>query len=302
MADRAASARGVTATLGRGFAMGAVEAVPGVSAATVALVLGSYDRLLQAAGDLGGGAGLLVRGRPGEAGHRWAAVPWAWLATVAAGAVAAVLLVVPLLRSLLAGHPQPMAGLFLGFVLAASLLVWRQVGGHDPLHLLLAVAAAAALFVLLGVAAPSSGAPVSWWWLTAGGALAACAALLPGVSGSLVLVAVGLYADVLTALAERDLSVLGPLAAGVVVGGAVFAGLVLRLLHRHHDVVLAVLVGLMLGSTRVLWPWPHGTQDTVLGPPTSVAPWVAATAGVVLVVLLTRGLPRTPHAADGAAR
>ena len=106
-----------------------------------------------------------------------------------------------------------------------------------------------------------------WWMFALVGAVAICAMILPGVSGSFLLVLLGMYTEVLGAVNDRDVVSLGALLLGCIVGLALFSTLLHWLLEHYHRWVLAAMIGLMLGSTRVLWPWPGGTNTTTLSMP-----------------------------------
>ena len=91
--------------------------------------------------------------------------------------------------------------------------------------------------------------------------------ILPGISGSFILVMIGMYTEIIGAVNDRNLAVLAATGIGCVVGLATFSTLLNWLLDRYHDIVIAAMVGLMLGSVRVLWPWPNGTSTTALSAP-----------------------------------
>ena len=128
------------------------------------------------------------------------------------------------------------------------------------------------------------------------GAIAICAFILPGVSGSFLLLSMGMYQAVLGAVNDRDVVPIIVFAIGATISLALFSRLLERLLERHHDVVTAVLVGLMVGSVRILWPWPNGLGDedgvgaTVLGAPRDdiIVPVVLAAIGLAVVVAISR--------------
>jgi putative membrane protein len=117
--------------------------------------------------------------------------------------------------------------------------------------------------------------------------------ILPGISGSFILLMLGMYQAVLGAVNDREVALLGVFVVGAVLGLASFSTLLNRLLRDHHDLVVACLIGLMAGSLRVLWPWPDGTESAALAVPNDpLIPAVAAAAGflaVVVVGLLSRG-------------
>ncbi len=135
------------------------------------------------------------------------------------------------------------------------------------------------------------------------GSIAICAMILPGISGSFLLVVLGMYGAVLGAVTSRDLVSLGVFTMGAIVGLALFSQVLDRSLHSHHDTVLAVLIGLMAGSVRVLWPWPLGVDSTDLGAPSGdvlVAVIVAAIGFIVVVVVggFAQKLEESTHHAD----
>ncbi|MGK0332201.1 MAG: putative membrane protein, partial [Minisyncoccia bacterium] len=118
------------------------------------------------------------------------------------------------------------------------------------------------------------------------GAIAICAMILPGISGSFLLVMMGMYTEVLGAVNDRDFVSLGAFIVGAVLGLALFSTLLSWLLEHYRTWVIAAMVGLMLGSMRVLWPWPDGTNTTTLSAPSDnvVLPIVLAAVGIIVVV------------------
>jgi putative membrane protein len=154
------------------------------------------------------------------------------------------------------------------------------------------VLGAVATFLLLGLRertstdATGDGSEHSLLVFFLAGAVAICAMILPGVSGSFLLVLMGMYASVLGAVTDRDLAVLGVFVLGCVVGLGLFSQLLHWALEKHYDSVMAVLVGLMIGSIRVLWPWPDGVDSTALGSPEGpvLVPVLLAVGAFVVVI------------------
>lgn len=267
-------------TLVTGAAMGAADVVPGFSGGTVALVAGIYDRLIAGISGAAGLIPVLVRGR-------WRAVPDAvraldvpFLATLLVGLVVAAATLAGPLERLLGEQPIVMSALFLGLVLGAAVIARHRLRVPVASHAALVAVAAVATAIVLGLR-PTPTADPSLAFLALAGAIGISAMILPGVSGSFLLLLLGAYEPVIAAVAARDVTTLGVVAVGIVAGLALFARLLDRLLRRHHDRVLALLIGLMLGSARVLWPWPSGAG---VGDPALAAPGAqvgaAATAGV----------------------
>lgn len=287
------------AQLVRGVAMGTADIVPGVSGGTVALVTGIYERLIR---NVHAGAQVLkvlLQGRLDELGTRLRAVEWMWLVSLLVGILAAVAVLSSVLSRLLDEQPVRTSALFLGLVAGAIVVAWRMLGRLDAATVGVLAVSAVALFLVLGLrsATESDADKVvtqPLWVFFLAGAIAICAMILPGISGSLILVMLGMYSEVLGAVTERDLPALGATALGCIVGLALFSTLLNWLLANHHDLVIAAMVGLMLGSMRVLWPWPGGTATTELSAPSGdvLVPLAIALAGFAAVVLIERTAQR----------
>ena len=241
----------------RGFCIGLADLVPGVSGSTVAVLLGVYERLLAALRGVALSSARLLRGDPRGAAQQARRIDWALALPVAAGAAVALGALAGAVDWLLRNRPEPTAGAFGGLVCAAVLVAAGQVRSWRVSLGLLTAAVATLGAWLFGLSAAPVAEPATILWLGAG-ALGICAMILPGISGAFVLLIIGLYASFIDALSDRDWAPLGLFAAGALVGGLLFASLLSRLLTRYHDAVMATLVGLMLGSLRVLWPWPNG--------------------------------------------
>jgi putative membrane protein len=287
--------RGHLKHLGIGFLMGSADVVPGVPGGTVALVSGIYARLIDAIRDAARAAGWLLRGRVGDGVRGLREVDWILLVPLLAGILAAVLTLASVVEHLLEDEPVKLAGLFFGLVGGSVVVARGLLRRPDRGHLALIAVVAVVLFVALGLrgattaeAAETATAPL--WAFPASGAVAICAMILPGVSGSFLLVMLGMYGDVLGAVNDRDLLPLALFLAGCVVGLAAFSRLLAWLLDHHHDRVVATMIGLMLGSVRILWPWPGGTATTALGAPGGdvLVPVALAAGGFLLVLGLGR--------------
>jgi putative membrane protein len=295
---------GSLAQVGRGFVMGSADIVPGVSGGTVALVFGIYERLIH---NIRTGAHALKQLVTGDiAGVRITLreIEWVWLISLLAGILIAIAALSSAIERLLDEQPIAMAGLFFGLVVGAIWVAWNQIGRIDAGIVAIVVAVGLGLFLLLGLRSDTEVADDAaevvtepLWAFFLAGAIAICAMILPGISGSFILVMLGMYTEVLGAVNDRDVASLGIFALGCVVGLALFSTLLNWLLENYHDRVMAAMVGLMIGSTRVLWPWPNGTHTTTLSSPGDdvVLTIVLALAGTIAVVLVERvGRGRQP--------
>ncbi|HEX2028138.1 MAG TPA: DUF368 domain-containing protein [Nitriliruptorales bacterium] len=282
----------------RGFFMGSADLVPGVSGGTIALVFGIYDELVAVIREAAAAATrLLVLDLRGGLGAL-AGVHWWFVTPLLAGIVLAIVTLAGPLSILLARQPVLMSALFFGLITGSVAVAAREVRRRDPVRLGLLVAVAVATFVLLGLRGGSVRDP-GLVVLFGAGALAVCAMILPGISGSFILLTVGLYHHLLEAVHQRAAVELAVFTAGAAIGLGLFSSGLHWLIEHHRDTVMAALVGLMVGSLRVLWMWPSdggGVGDVRLGPPVTAdvpSVLVAGVAGAVAVVALARlGLRR----------
>ncbi len=236
----------------RGMCMGAADIVPGVSGGTMAFILGIYEELIQSIKGVVSPAFLrpLLARRFAEAFQR---LNWPFLVSVAAGILIAALSLARLLESLLENRPVIVWSFFFGLVMASVFVVYRRVARWTPGLVLATLSGAAGAYFLVGLVPLNT--PSSAWFLFLCGALAICAMVLPGISGAFILVLLGKYQFVLAAFNDLDLVPLFFVAAGAAVGIVSFAQLLGWLFSRYHDPTVAVLIGLMAGSLRKIWPW-----------------------------------------------
>ena len=268
--------------------MGASDVVPGVSGGTVALILGIYNELINTISTGSKALVRLVKGDPKGFIDGLKAVNWLFLIPLLAGVFTAVLVLASLIETLLHDHPETMAGLFFGLVLGSIVVAKGLLKKPSAQHAGIALVVGIFTFFFLGfqsgpIAEPG---PVA---LIASGALAVCALILPGISGSFILLIIGMYSAVLNAVDERIISDIALVGIGAIVGLALFSQFLNHVLDTYHDTVMALLIGLMFGSLRVLWPWPNGVgiiepDEIIDGTGISLpngAPWVLA---VILAV------------------
>lgn len=280
----------VIVNLVRGILIGIAEVIPGVSGGTVALIVGLYRRLIDAIADVVLAARRLITGPRSEVGPLLRGLPWSMLLPVAIGMAGAVVLGARILEPLLESHPEQMRALFFGLVAAGVVVplgILRRTppGGLDLRAIVLIVVAAVAAAVLTGLPPGDvTDPPLIVVFLAA--AVAICALVLPGVSGSFLLLSFGLYATTIAAVNERNVAYLAVFALGAIFGLAAFVSLLRWLLDHHARLTMAVIVGLMIGSLRALWPWQDA--DRGLLPPSSdvLSVVLLVLAGVAIVAAL----------------
>lgn len=290
----------------RGLLMGAADVVPGVSGGTVSLLLGIYARLIDTVRAAAGVLGTLLRGRWREARAQLRSFDWWFAVPLVVGIVVAVVALASVIDELLTDEPEAMAGLFFGLVAASVVVAWKMVENPSARLALTSLVVGGLFFWLLGLQSGPVADPTVLA-LFGSGIVAVCAMLLPGISGSFILLMLGVYPAAIAAVDNRVWADLAALAVGAVVGLALFSNLIGRVLDRWHDPTLAVMVGLLLGSLRVLWPWPAGVgvisrhaDEAVDGTGLAWAPatdlWlpaILAAAASSLVLVLSR-LTRSP--------
>lgn len=234
-----------------GFIMGAADLVPGVSGGTVAFLMGIYEELIQSIKTLSGFVlKSAIRMKFREA---WQAIPFSFLLPLGIGLLTALLSLSTVLTHLLETHPEYLWSFFFGLVLASVFVVRKRVVTWDPHDILAAIFSAVVAFVVVGAVPVET--PNTLLALFISGAIAICAMILPGISGSFLLVIMGKYEQVLGAVVNRDILTLMVFGSGAVVGLSVFSRVLSWLFRKHHDIVIALLTGFMVGSLRKVWPW-----------------------------------------------
>jgi putative membrane protein len=238
--------------------MGAADVVPGVSGGTVALVFGIYPTLIAQVRQGARALGQLVRGRPGEFVTELRRVDWWFLLPLLAGIGIALVALAGVISHFLETEPIRTAAVFFGLVVGSLVTTVGMVRRWDGRHLAMAGVVAVVTFLVLGLGSGQIDDP-ALAYVFVGGMIAICAMILPGISGSFLLLMLGLYDPVLDAVDSRDLVIVAVFGVGAVLGLAGFSSLLSWALERWEQLLLAGLIGLMVGSLRVLWPWPNGT-------------------------------------------
>ncbi|WP_205126745.1 DUF368 domain-containing protein [Nitrincola tibetensis] len=241
------------ALVGKGMLMGAADAVPGVSGGTVAFITGIYEELIESIRRFNLQAlSLLFKEGPVAV---WRYVNGSFLITLILGIVLSLLTLARVVLYLLETHPVLLWSFFFGLILASTWSVIRHTGKLD-----LKVAGIFLLGVFIAYVvtsmSPSQVTP-SVWLVFFSGMIAICAMILPGISGSFILLLMGMYTPVLTAVKDFQLGFIGLFLAGCVVGIMSFSRVLSWAFHHHKIVTLSLLGGFMLGSLNKVWPWKY---------------------------------------------
>ena len=245
----------------RGIAMGAADLVPGVSGGTVALITGIYGRLISAIASVGIDIlSLVLRGRIAEA---YKAIDGNFLLLLAAGIGTAIVGFAAILNWLLLHYPLPLWATFSGLVLASALSLvkqnYRSWSLRDWSFFTIGVAVAVSVGLTQAIQMPLT--PLGIFFA---GSIAISAMILPGISGSFLLLLMGVYQPIIAAVVNLELVTLALFALGCGVGLIFFSKLLQRLLAVAEKATMATLFGFLLGSLVILWPW-QVTVSSVVG-------------------------------------
>jgi putative membrane protein len=274
----------------RGMLIGTAEVIPGVSGGTVALIVGVFDHIINGISHLVRAVGFLLSGKTAEAGKQFREIRFAILLPILFGMVLAILTTASILEPLLVAEPEIVRAAFAGMLLASLYVPIRLVGrGFRPIHVAILILGAIAAFWLTSLPNAGLDNPVAWQIVLFAG-LAVCALVLPGVSGSFFLLAVGMYGPTIAAVNNRDLGYLGLFVIGAIIGLLSFAMVMKWFLDNYRALTLSLMIGLMIGSLRALWPWQDQAREP-LGVTDPTGPVIALLLGAG-VVALTIGLER----------
>ena len=236
----------------RGLAMGAADIVPGVSGGTIALITGIYERLLSAI--VSADSDALTMALSGRWNALWHRIDGGFLSILLLGIVTAIFSMASGIHWLLTHYPQLLWSFFSGLILVSAVLLIRDEVTLNSVDRL----AGFTLGVCIAVGAALM-PPVSFLTGLPGlffaGAIAICAMILPGISGSFLLVLIGMYEQVLSAVKTLQVTELSVLAAGCVTGLLLFARLLQHCLLRYRALAMAFLSGVLMGSLVAVWPW-----------------------------------------------
>ncbi|WP_028762311.1 DUF368 domain-containing protein [Shewanella colwelliana] len=235
----------------KGMAMGAADVVPGVSGGTIAFITGILDTLLESIARINPRLIGVIKEKGVKAAFEHINGPF--LVAVFGGILTSIFTLAKLITYLLASYPIPVWSFFFGLIIISVIHMLKQVQGFSLVRLLL-FAAGVAFAWIITVLNPIA-LEMTYLNVFIGGSIAICAMLLPGISGSFILLLLGLYTSVLSAAKSFDILILAIFASGCVFGLLTFSHLLSALLRRYHDATLIFLTGLMLGTLGKIWPW-----------------------------------------------
>jgi putative membrane protein len=234
-----------------GFLMGVADLIPGVSGGTIAFICGIYGRLIEGIKSFDLEAIRMIFRLDFKG--LWQKIPFLFFVPLGLGLVIAVFSLSGFLGYLFQHHPVALWSFFFGLILGSIVLLSRETWQWKAPDWAAYVIAAVLTYIIVGL--PVMKTPDTLPFLFLAGAIAICAMILPGISGSYLLVILGKYEQVLDAISSRDFLSLAVFGAGVVTGILSFVRIVSWLLHHRRRVTLIALTGIMTGALRTVWPW-----------------------------------------------
>ena len=235
----------------KGIAMGAADIVPGVSGGTIAFISGIYEELIDSIGSIGPKT-VKILFKEGIAAA-WKSINGTFLLTLFLGILTSVFTLSTLISRLLETHPQFLWSFFFGLIVISAIYIARQIRRWESAEVIGIVAGTAVAYGITSIAPAQL--PMNLLTVFIAGAIAICAMILPGISGSFILLLMGMYANILGAVKDLDILILIIFATGCLCGLLGFTRILSWLLHHHHGPALAVLTGFMIGSLNKVWPW-----------------------------------------------
>lgn len=236
----------------KGMAMGAADVVPGVSGGTIAFITGIYDEFLGALKNCTPGALLLWKQKGFSA--FWQHINGGFLIALFAGILFSIKTFAAVIEYALNKHPIWVWSFFFGLIVASVILLAGHMERRWRISDVMAMLAGAALVAGASLVAPAQ-LPGHWWIMFLGGFVAICAMILPGISGSFLLLLAGLYPVFLDAINNLEWDLLVSFGVGAICGLMVFSRALFWLLNHYHQITVATLIGFLLGSLNVTWPW-----------------------------------------------
>lgn len=235
----------------KGMAMGAADIVPGVSGGSIALITGIYSELLESINSFNSqNIKLILQLKIAEF---YKTVNGNFLLSLFLGILTSVFTMSKLITFLMREHPIPLWSFFCGLILISSFLILKDIKHWNiSIGIALIVGTVIAYFV---TELPPTTSPDALWFTFVSGAIAISAMILPGISGSFILLILGEYEQILEAVTEKDILTLAVFASGCIVGILSFSRVVSWLLKKFHAITITLLAGFMLGSMNELWPW-----------------------------------------------
>lgn len=243
----------------KGIGMGAADVVPGVSGGTIAFITGIYEELINSIKSVNlASLKLLFQGKIKEF---WNTINGTFLISLLLGIWFSVLSLSKLLKFLLENYPVLIWSFFFGLIVASTIFVAKAIKKWE-IGTIIAGIAGIIIAYWITVISPAE-ANTSYPFIFLSGAVAICAMILPGISGSFILVLMGMYKFILGAVSDLKILVILTFMAGAGIGIVAFSNVLSWLLRKYHNLTIALLAGFMVGSLNKVWPWKQVTETFI---------------------------------------
>lgn len=241
----------------KGIGMGAADVIPGVSGGTIAFLTGIYEELLHSIRSVNTQALKLLF--TGKISQFWKHINGTFLFSVILGIAISFFSLARLMQYLMANEPIPLWSFFFGLIIASAILIIKDIDLSKVINAIaLACGTAAGAAICLVTPAET---PDQMWFIFLCGAIAICAMILPGISGSFILLLLGKYEFMLKALTELNITTILIFVAGAAIGIVSFSHVLSWLLKKYHAATISALAGIMIGSLVKVWPWQLQTGE-----------------------------------------
>ena len=235
----------------KGIAMGAADVIPGVSGGTIAFISGIYEELLNSIKSVNlHSLKLLLSGRFADF---WKAINGAFLLSLCTGIAISIISLAKGLKFLLDHYPILVWSFFFGLVVASAIYVAKTITKWSPATILSGIVGIIIAYSIT-IITPAE-ANTTYWFIFLSGAIAICAMILPGISGSFILVLMGMYKFILESVSEFKIAVILTFMSGAAIGIVSFSNVLSWLLKKYHNLTISMLSGFMIGSLNKVWPW-----------------------------------------------
>jgi putative membrane protein len=235
----------------KGMGMGAADVVPGVSGGTIAFITGIYEELINTIKSIQ--PSLLKDFKNGGIKAIWYKVNAPFLIALLLGIGISIASLSRVILYLLQNHPIPVWAFFFGLILASAYLVAAEIDEWN-LPVIVATFIGTSIAYTITIISPAE-TPTDLWFIFICGAIAICAMILPGISGSFILLLMGKYEYIFTTLKEFNIAVIITFALGCVTGILSFSHILSWMFKKYKNVTIALLAGFMIGSLNKVWPW-----------------------------------------------
>ncbi len=243
----------------KGMGMGAADVIPGVSGGTIAFITGIYEELINSIKSINFKA-IKVLFKEGPLVF-WKTINGNFLVSIIIGIGISVFSLAKLLKYILENYPELIWSFFFGLIVASAIYVAKHIR-HWNITTVVSLIAGIAVAYYITVITPAE-TPTDWWFVFLSGAIAICAMILPGISGSFILLLLGKYSYIIGAISDLKIGIMGIFLAGAAVGIVGFSNVLSWLLKKYHSQTIAILAGFMVGSLNKVWPWKN-TLETFI--------------------------------------